>query len=1100
MSSRMRAAARRLYHWLPMPLAVKWGLRARLHPLVHALQRDASVRGLVRGLSAVWTKRGVTLGPDHEHESALADILALLARHSTTDGPARVWIALPFLATGGAEQVAFNLCRALRVLRPQQSVVLFATDRGQISDRVQLPEGVLSIVFDEHLPPASDLHARQRLLRDLLCAVRPALFHNINSEAAWHLILADGDRLRRFTRLHASIFAFQFAPDRRTPIGFAAYFLERALPVLTGLSSDNRRFIDDAVERYRLDASARARMHVLYQPCRLFPLKGEQTAPGRNPPLSGRRDGGARLRVLWAGRLDAEKRLDLFLDIVRACDFADFHVFGQVVLDEGEQLPALPNLYYAGAFVSPLEWIGNTRFDVFLFTSRWEGLPNVLIEAGALDIPVLAPVVGGVSELITDVTGYPLGEAPTVGHYLAALQAIRQNPEVASARAAALRRLVEERHGWPNFLRALQALPDYLAEEVSAALPSPWEHGPLVSVIVPCYNQGHYLLQSVSSALLASTRPLEVIVVDDGSTDPATARWLAQVQALDLARVRIHRQLNQGLSGARNAGLALARGPLIQFLDADDLLTPGKIDAQLAQFDANPQLDVAICNFLLADEAGTSFSKPDEAIADFDLSAEDFLYRWERGMTIPIHCGLFQRRVLTGFDADARAKEDWLFWVGLSLGGARFAYVHGHWAIYRQHPASMRRSYLRMGQAWLEAGVKINARLQGREPLFFARTVDWFERCYRANPAYAEEVRDLQRAEAGARVSISPDRGDSVRHDPAVLLAALPVGEGRTPQFSILVPVFNHYEYLEDCLLSLLSQEGADAEIICIDDASSDPRVADYLRALVGRHPRLQVLLKASNRGISAVQNEAAACARGDYLVFVDCDDALEAGALARLMVEIDHHPEVDYFFTDRIDVDASGKTLRLAPYGGYDGLSFRDQRLIAEDLFTGMVATHLKVIRRTAYLEAGGCDARYDGVQDWDLALKIAATGTLRYIPEPLYRHRVHAGSVTTTGRVGQMRRSNQVRRAHLDRLRPPATAGERVLITLPADFSALQRLIAQGAICVADARGKASAGLILHLREFNGYFDRIEWDDPALAAALHGYLYSPTVLGVQA
>ena len=66
MSSRMRAAARRLYHWLPMPLAVKWGLRARLHPLVHALQRDASVRGLVRGLSAVWTKRGVTLGPVDE--------------------------------------------------------------------------------------------------------------------------------------------------------------------------------------------------------------------------------------------------------------------------------------------------------------------------------------------------------------------------------------------------------------------------------------------------------------------------------------------------------------------------------------------------------------------------------------------------------------------------------------------------------------------------------------------------------------------------------------------------------------------------------------------------------------------------------------------------------------------------------------------------------------------------------------------------------------------------------------------------------------------------------------------------------------------------
>lgn len=1089
--------ARRLYHWLPVPLSTKWALRARLQPVFQALQRDPSARGVALGVFHAMVKRGPTAAFDTGYERGLQASLRVLARPAATYGPATHWFALPFLSTGGAEQVALNLSRAVRALRPAQSVVLLVTDRPLVSERMSLPEGVLCLVFDDYLPPGSDLHLRQRFLHDLLRAIRPAAFHNINSESAWHLILAEGERLQRYTRLHASIFAFQFGPDGRTPVGFAAYFLARAMPVLASLTSDNQRFIDDAAARYRLSPADRARMHVLYQPCRLFALGGTQSASQLNPrPVAG--EAQPRLRVLWAGRLDAEKRIDLFLDVVRACPFADFHVFGQIVLGDGQPLPALPNLYCAGPFSSPLEWIAGGRFDAFLFTSRWEGLPNVLVEAGALGFAVIAPVVGGVGELITEATGYPLCEAPAVEDYVAALMAIRMDPAAAAQRAQALRQLVEERHAWPRFVHDLEALPDYLHASADPPLACPSPEAPAVSVIVPCYNQGHYLLQSVSTALAASTHPLEVIVVDDGSPDAATARWLAQAQALDPARVRIHRQANQGLSGARNAGLALARGRFIQFLDADDLLAPGKIDAQLAQFSINPEIDVSICNFVLADETCTHFSKPEEAIAGFGLSEADFLYRWERGMSIPIHCGLFRRRVVASFDTAARAKEDWLFWVGLSLDGVRFAYVHGHWAIYRQHAASMRRSYLRMGQAWLEAGHKINTRLAGREPLFFARTVDWFERCYRANPAYALEVRELEQAAQTPALVQGRDRPEATRHDPAALLAALPEDDGRRPRFSIIVPVFNHYDYLEGCLRSLIGQLDADAEVICIDDGSSDARVAEYLRALSGRHARLRVILSGHNRGISAAQNEAVSSARGAYLAFVDCDDALEPGALARVAAELDRHPETDYLFTDRHDVDATGAVVRVARYGGYDNLSFTSQAAIADDLYKGMIASHLKVIRRQTYVDVGGCDPRYDGVQDWDLALKIAAVGTLRYLPEPLYRHRVHGASVTSTARVAQMRLSNQVCRSHLERLRPAGVKAEVVRIALPADLAAVRKMIAQGAVCVADATGRASdnAARLLHLREFNAYFDRVEWDDPLFAAALSGYMWSSDAL----
>jgi glycosyltransferase involved in cell wall biosynthesis len=89
---------------------------------------------------------------------------------------------------------------------------------------------------------------------------------------------------------------------------------------------------------------------------------------------------------------------------------------------------------------------------------------------------------------------------------------------------------------------------------------------PTVSVIVPCYNHGRYLAEALNSILDQSSAADEVIVVDDGSTDDSHA-----VAAGFGGRVRLVRQARQGIGGARNAGLPLANGEIIGFLDADDL-------------------------------------------------------------------------------------------------------------------------------------------------------------------------------------------------------------------------------------------------------------------------------------------------------------------------------------------------------------------------------------------------------------------------------------------------------------------------------------------------------------------------------------------------
>lgn len=1127
-SKNMRAWLQLLYHWLPVSQRVKWRLREQLLPLLSALQFDNSPRSIARGLVAVirQTKSGSAPLRDDGCERALARMLEAMADHARAYGPVSHWIALPFLSTGGAEMVAINFFRALREIRPTHSGLLLITDRKLVSDRMVMPDGVLTLVLDDYLTDDPRYARKQALLRDLLIAARPDCFHNINSEVAWNLVLEEGERLQRFTRLFASIFALQFAPDGHTKIGYAAYFLKKGMPYLSGLLTDNQRFVDDATLEYQLTQQEQSCMTVLYQPCRLLSNDVRDVGAQRlarlkveldtEPPCAERRP-----QILWAGRLDAEKRVDLFLDVVRRCTFADFRVFGQVVLGDGESLPALPNLSYEGPFSSPLEWQERFDFDAFIFTSRWEGMPNILIEVGALGIPVIATTVGGVGELITESTGYPLPERPTVSDYEQALRCIMKKPAQALQRAVQLHELVLQRHSWGHFVSRIAAVPDYFVSapsaqaakavdsDVAVMTPESRREQPLVSVIIPCYNQGRYLQESVASALMACRHPMEIIVIDDGSTDTSAARYLPEAEQLAPGIVRIHRQDNCGLSGARNKGIALARGQYVQFLDADDLLAPGKIDAQVAQLQVNPALAASVCNYLLCDNARAQFLKLEEAIARFDLTEQDFLYRWERGFAIPIHCGLFRRHLLdqVQFDTSARAKEDWLFWTSLAMVGTRFGYIHGHWVIYRQHADSMRRSYLSMGQAWLQAGLKIDAMLAGREPLFFESVASWFNQCYRAHPSYRAEVGQRQAMLKAGSASVlktdTPASGSAIDVTAEVKLVAeailralamLPSAQ-HPPLVSIVIPIYGHFEFLQGCLESLALQGDVSIEVVCIDDGTPDPRVPLLMQALQGKNSRLVVCSEAINQGISLIQNAGVNKASGKYVAFLDCDDALVPGALQAVQIVLEEHPDVDYLFTDRIDVDETGNTVRVARYGGYENLQFSQQDNIGADLLDGMVASHLKVIRRSVYVAVGGCHAMFSGVQDWELALRIAQKHKLYYLAKPMYRHRIHDGSVTSRDNVAQLRKTNQVRRYYQELQRGPCATVRQVRVFWIAEMSLslaeLKGAWECGELCVVDACGIVNLGQINFLREFNSYFDRIYWSDQKVPASLVGYLY---------
>ncbi|AOJ92177.1 glycosyltransferase family 4 protein [Burkholderia multivorans] len=444
--------AQRVYHRLPLQQQVKWRIRKVILPILLSLRQENP--SITQALKAAFVQPPSLR--DSARELRLQNLLLTLDRR----GVRKVShiIAVPFMGTGGAENVALNYARAVRELYPEQEVLLVVADRSHVDERVVRVDGVHVVVLSDFTNCDSYEH-KQSTLYDLIVAIRPAVFHNINSEVGWNVIIESGERLRRIAKLFACIFAFQFSEDGKSKTGYAAYFLRPGLPALTALLSDNQRFVTDARLEYELGDQG-GKLHAIYNPSRVAVSNWRAEAldriAQRGIALSGKRPA-----FLWAGRLDKEKRIDLLVALAKICPHFDFYVYGQSVVDSGELLPDLPNLHVQGPFASPAELMTDRQYTGFIFTSKWEGMPNILLEIGALGVPIVAPAVGGVAELITDATGYLLPESPTADDYRAAMEAMIADPAGTDARARALVELIDARHTWPRFVEYVRELEGY---------------------------------------------------------------------------------------------------------------------------------------------------------------------------------------------------------------------------------------------------------------------------------------------------------------------------------------------------------------------------------------------------------------------------------------------------------------------------------------------------------------------------------------------------------------------------------------------------------------------------------------------------------------
>jgi glycosyltransferase involved in cell wall biosynthesis len=205
---------------------------------------------------------------------------------------------------------------------------------------------------------------------------------------------------------------------------------------------------------------------------------------------------------------------------------------------------------------------------------------------------------------------------------------------------------------------------------------------PTISVVIPAYEAAGTITEAVGSALSQNPPPDEVIVADDGSTDPLEEALDPYLERIDLLRLP-----HAGVSAARNAACGRASGDFVLFLDADDLLLPGKLAALGGLHRARPHLDILATDLW--------FERDDHRAGRFG-EANPFPPEGAQRRTILERCfvaqaALRRSRLLAigGFDESLQSGEDWDCVLRLILDGSRAGFHDTPLAVYRIRGGSL---------------------------------------------------------------------------------------------------------------------------------------------------------------------------------------------------------------------------------------------------------------------------------------------------------------------------------------------------------------------------------------------------------------------------
>jgi glycosyltransferase involved in cell wall biosynthesis len=557
---------------------------------------------------------------------------------------------------------------------------------------------------------------------------------------------------------------------------------------------------------------------------------------------------------------------------------------------------------------------------------------------------------------------------------------------------------------------------------------------PRTSFVIPARDAQATLERTLDSVLAQTDADWEALLVDDGSRDE-TPQLIETWCARDGRFVALSSG-GRGVSAARNAGIARARGARLVFLDSDDWLDASFLQVMHAALDTAPDAAAAYCDYQRVwPDAQTATVPSDDGLvtSPFDTFA--------RTCAVAIHAVLVPRDAVMRaglFDTALRTCEDWDLWQRIARLGGRWVHVAQPLACYRLHAGSLSQD---MGQAQAdgavvirrgygdEAGVDVAlayhalwchafALVRGVAPsapaalqalpaddehaLYIAQTL-----ADAAVLALLVAPQDLARHEAQHGPPIAALTavlgslwGDDaaarrVQHTYARIVASLDAPRGSTT-VGCVVPAYNAEATLDETLRSVRAQTHRALEIIVVDDGSTDITCALALRH-AAEDARVR-LLRQANAGVAAARNAGWRASRADFIAFIDADDLWAPTKIERQLAVLQAAgPRAGLAYCWVSEIDSAGRVLQKHGQHRHEGAVLD---AIVRSNFLGCGSTPL--LRRQALADAGGFDPRLraagaQGCEDWLLYARVAAVYDYARVPDHLVGYRLRADSMSS-------------------------------------------------------------------------------------------------------
>lgn len=361
------------------------------------------------------------------------------------DEPTQV-VLVPWLKPGGADRGALYHVTALVGSSSPGRTVVIGTERAESPWKERLPEGVTFVDFGL-IADGLDFILQVQVLTRLLVQMQPRLIHIINSRHAWEAVKISGLAIRQSAVIYASLFCDDYRQDG-TPVGYARDYLRSCYVHLSAAFCDNSVYPSIWANELGVPAELFTVLPFPYdRPIEDFVRLDDPTEQ----------------RVLWAGRLDRQKRPDILAEIAARMPEIEFDVHGSAVIGPNdpaiERLRALPNVTLHGAF-QRLEEVVRPSHIAYLHTAQWEGLPTVLFDVAAAGVPICAPAVGGIPDFID--ARFLVSPFDNVEEFVAQLRKLADSRNERAIRRQRQYDTLRRDRSWSAFVGRLEDVPGYL--------------------------------------------------------------------------------------------------------------------------------------------------------------------------------------------------------------------------------------------------------------------------------------------------------------------------------------------------------------------------------------------------------------------------------------------------------------------------------------------------------------------------------------------------------------------------------------------------------------------------------------------------------------